>query len=148
MNGYDVHPGVARGRPGRLIQGYHTSASTLNTDPRLPQGGFADLREVHSWNKGFASNPANSALRELAREIDRAVKFMEAAGADFDELKRVEFYTSHEALLMDYERPMTRIDSRNGTRYDARALPVDRRAHPGSTAPTSILLAAVATRSA
>ncbi|MGV3713428.1 3-deoxy-7-phosphoheptulonate synthase, partial [Pseudolysinimonas sp.] len=51
----------------------------------------------------------------LAKEIDRAVRFMEAAGADFDELRRVEFYTSHEGLLMDYERPMTRIDSRNGT---------------------------------
>jgi len=52
---------------------------------------------------------------QMAHDIDKAIKFMEAAGADFDELKRVEFYTSHESLLMDYERPMTRIDSRNGT---------------------------------
>jgi 3-deoxy-7-phosphoheptulonate synthase len=51
----------------------------------------------------------------MARDIDRAIKFMEAAGADFDELKRVEFFTAHEGLLMDYERPMTRIDSRTGT---------------------------------
>ncbi|MEY2900811.1 MAG: hypothetical protein RL247_977, partial [Actinomycetota bacterium] len=81
------------------------------------QGGFADLRMVHSWNRGFASNPANARYEGLAKEIDRAVKFMEAAGADFDELKRVEFYASHEGLLMEYERALTRIDSRTGLPY-------------------------------
>ncbi|MDO8899388.1 MAG: 3-deoxy-7-phosphoheptulonate synthase, partial [Bacteroidales bacterium] len=79
------------------------------------------LRMVHSWNRGFAANPANQRYEGLAREIDRAVKFMEAAGADFDELKRVEFYSSHEGLLMEYERPMTRIDSRTGTPYNTSA---------------------------
>jgi 3-deoxy-7-phosphoheptulonate synthase len=72
---------------------------------------------VHSWNRGFAENPANVRYEGLAKEIDRAVRFMEAAGADFDELKRVEFYASHEGLLMDYERPLTRIDSRTGLPY-------------------------------
>jgi len=115
VNGYPFTPESRQADPRRLIQGYHTSASTLNLIRAFTQGGFADLREVHSWNKGFAANPANQRYASLASEIDRAVKFMEAAGADFDELKRVEFYTSHEGLLMDYERPMTRIDSRNGT---------------------------------
>ena len=115
VNGYPFTPESREADPRRLIQGYHTSASTLNLIRAFTQGGFADLREVHSWNKGFATNPANKRYASLASEIDRAVKFMEAAGADFDELKRVEFYTSHEGLLMDYERPMTRIDSRNGT---------------------------------
>ncbi|HEY4225989.1 MAG TPA: 3-deoxy-7-phosphoheptulonate synthase class II [Pseudolysinimonas sp.] len=115
VNGYPFTPESRQADPHRLIQGYHTSASTLNLIRAFTQGGFADLREVHSWNKGFATNPANQRYASLASEIDRAVKFMEAAGADFDELKRVEFYTSHEGLLMDYERPMTRIDSRNGT---------------------------------
>jgi 3-deoxy-7-phosphoheptulonate synthase len=115
VNGYPFTPESRQADPRRLIQGYHTSASTLNLIRAFTQGGFADLREVHSWNKGFATNPANQRYSSLAAEIDRAVKFMEAAGADFDELKRVEFYTSHEGLLMDYERPMTRIDSRNGT---------------------------------
>jgi len=115
VNGYPFTPESRQADPRRLIQGYHTSASTLNLIRAFTQGGFADLREVHSWNKGFATNPANQRYASLASEIDRAVKFMEAAGADFDELKRVEFYTSHEGLLMDYERPMTRIDSRNGT---------------------------------
>jgi len=115
VNGYPFTAESRQADPRRLIQGYHTSASTLNLIRAFTQGGFADLREVHSWNKGFATNPANQRYASLASEIDRAVKFMEAAGADFDELKRVEFYTSHEGLLMDYERPMTRIDSRNGT---------------------------------
>jgi 3-deoxy-7-phosphoheptulonate synthase len=115
VNGYPFTAESRQADPRRLVQGYHTSASTLNLIRAFTQGGFADLREVHSWNRGFATNPANQRYASLASEIDRAVKFMEAAGADFDELKRVEFYTSHEGLLMDYERPMTRIDSRNGT---------------------------------
>ncbi len=115
VNGYDFTPESRAADPRRLVQGYHTAVSTLNLIRAFTQGGFADLRQVHSWNKGFATNPANQRYEGLAKEIDRAVKFMEAAGADFDELRRVEFYTSHEGLLMDYERPMTRIDSRNGT---------------------------------
>jgi 3-deoxy-7-phosphoheptulonate synthase len=115
VNGYDFTPESREADPRRLVQGYHTAASTLNLIRAFTQGGFADLRQVHSWNRGFASNPANHRYEKLAGEIDKAIRFMEAAGADFDELKRVEFYSSHEGLLMDYERPMTRIDSRNGT---------------------------------
>ncbi|MFF1573039.1 class II 3-deoxy-7-phosphoheptulonate synthase [Leifsonia sp. NPDC058292] len=121
VNGYDFTPESRQADPRRLVQGYHTAASTLNLIRAFTQGGFADLRQVHSWNRGFAANPANQRYEGLAREIDRAIKFMEAAGADFDELKRVEFYSSHEGLLMDYERPMTRIDSRTGTPYDTSA---------------------------
>jgi len=121
VNGYDFTPESREADPARLVKGYHTSASTLNLIRAFTQGGFADLRMVHSWNKGFASNPANQRYEGLASEIDRAIRFMEAAGADFDELKRVEFYSSHEGLLMDYERPMTRIDSRTGTPYNTSA---------------------------
>ena len=115
VNGYEFTPESRQADPRRIVQGYHTAASTLNLIRAFTQGGFADLRQVHQWNRGFAQNPANQRYEGLAKEIDRAIKFMEAAGADFDELRRVEFYTSHEGLLMDYERPMTRIDSRNGT---------------------------------
>ena len=115
VNGYDFTPESRAADPRRLVQGYHTAASTLNLVRAFTQGGFADLRQVHSWNQGFARNPANARYELMARDIDRAIKFMEAAGADFDELKRVEFYTAHEGLLMDYERPMTRIDSRTGS---------------------------------
>ncbi|MBN9212269.1 MAG: 3-deoxy-7-phosphoheptulonate synthase [Microbacterium sp. 71-36] len=118
VNGYDFTEESRKADPARLLKGYHTAASTLNLIRAFTQGGFADLREVHSWNKGFAANPANQAYESMAAEIDRAIKFMEAAGADFDELTRVEFYTGHEGLLMDYERPMTRIDSRTGLAYN------------------------------
>jgi 3-deoxy-7-phosphoheptulonate synthase len=121
VNGYDFTPESRTADPARLVKGYHTSASTLNLIRAFTQGGFADLREVHSWNKGFAANPVNHRYEGLARDIDRAIKFMEAAGADFDQLRGVEFYSSHEALLMDYERPMTRIDSRTGTPYNTSA---------------------------
>lgn len=121
VNGYDFTPESRAADPRRIIQGYHTAASTLNLIRAFTQGGFADLREVHSWNKGFAENPANKRYEQLAKEIDRAIKFMAAAGADFDELKRVEFYSSHEGLLMDYERPLTRIDSRTGYPYNTSA---------------------------
>ncbi|MBC7518290.1 MAG: 3-deoxy-7-phosphoheptulonate synthase class II [Microbacteriaceae bacterium] len=122
VNGFDFTPESRTADPQRLVKAYHTSASTLNLVRAFTQGGFADLREVHSWNRGFARNPANARYELLARDIDRAIRFMEAAGADFDELKRVEFYTAHEGLLMDYERPMTRIDSRTG-------MPVNTSAH-------------------
>jgi 3-deoxy-7-phosphoheptulonate synthase len=117
VNGYEFTPEARTPDPERMLKGYHTAASTLNLIRAFTQGGFADLRMVHSWNRGFAENPANSRYEGLAKEIDRAVRFMEAAGADFDELKRVEFYASHEGLLMDYERPLTRIDSRTGLPY-------------------------------
>ena len=117
VNGYYFTEESRTPNPARMLQGYHTAASTLNLIRAFTQGGFADLRMVHSWNRGFAENPANARYEGLAKEIDRAIRFMEAAGADFDELKRVEFYASHEGLLMDYERPLTRIDSRTGTPY-------------------------------
>ena len=118
VNGYDFTPESRGADPRRLVQGYHTSAATLNLIRAFTQGGFADLRQVHAWNRGFAENPQNHRYEQLAREIDRAIKFMIACGADFGELRRTEFFTAHEALLMDYERPLTRIDSRTGMPYD------------------------------
>ncbi|GAA1339877.1 class II 3-deoxy-7-phosphoheptulonate synthase [Arthrobacter roseus] len=118
VNGYDFSPESRRHDPSRLVRAYHTSASTLNLIRAFTQGGFADLRLVHHWNQGFMANPAHSRYESTAREIDRAVKFMEACGADFEALKRVEFFASHEALLLDYERALTRIDSRTGLPYD------------------------------
>jgi len=104
--------------PQRLVEAYHVSASTLNLIRAFTTGGFADLRRVHEWNKGFTANPAYSRYEQMASEIDRAVRFMGAAGGDFDALRTVEFFSSHEALLLDYERALTRIDSRTGLPYD------------------------------
>ena len=117
VNGYEFTPVSRATDPNRMVRAYHTSASTLNLIRAFTTGGFADLRSVHDWNKGFTDNPANFRYEQLAAEIDRAIKFMDACGADFNALKATEFYVSHEALLFDYERPMTRIDSRTGNPY-------------------------------
>jgi 3-deoxy-7-phosphoheptulonate synthase len=79
------------------------------------------MRRVHEWNRGFLANPAYARYEALATEIDRAIRFMAAAGADFDGLRTVEFFASHEALLLDYERALTRFDSRTGLPYDCSA---------------------------
>ncbi|QYM76406.1 class II 3-deoxy-7-phosphoheptulonate synthase [Leucobacter luti] len=118
VNGYDFTPESREVDPERLVRGYHVSASTLNLIRAFTQGGFADLRLVHEWNKGFVSNPANQRYESLAAEIDRALKFMDACGVDHAALAQTEFYVSHEALLLDYERPLTRVDSRTGDLYD------------------------------
>ena len=118
VNGYDFTLESRTADPQRLLRAYETSSSTLNLIRAFTKGGFADLRSVHEWNRGFANNPVNARYLSLAKEIDRAIKFMAACGADFEELRTTEFFVSHEALLFDYERPMTRIDSRTGAPYD------------------------------
>ncbi|QIM17392.1 3-deoxy-7-phosphoheptulonate synthase class II [Leucobacter insecticola] len=117
VNGYDFTEESRAVNPERLIEGYHVSASTLNLIRAFTQGGFADLRQVHEWNKGFVGTPANHRYESLAAEIDRALKFMDACGVDHTALTQTEFYVSHEALLLDYERPLIRIDSRTGLPY-------------------------------
>ncbi len=89
--------------PRRLLKAYNTASATLNLIRAFTTGGFADLRQVHEWNRGFAGSAANSRYEALAAEIDRAMAFMDACGADFDALRTVEFFASHEALLLDYE---------------------------------------------
>ncbi|TDE88953.1 3-deoxy-7-phosphoheptulonate synthase class II [Occultella glacieicola] len=107
--------------PRRLLDAYHNSATTLNLIRAFTQGGFADLRRVHEWNRGFMANRAYAQYDTFAAEIDRAIRFMHAAGADFEALRTVDFFSSHEGLLLDYERPLTRIDSRTGLPYDCSA---------------------------
>lgn len=107
--------------PQRLLKAYHTSSSTLNLIRAFTKGGFADLRQVHEWNRGFISSPANARYEVMARDIDRAMKFMAACGADADPIRTVDFYSSHEGLLLDYERALTRIDSRTGSPYNVSA---------------------------
>lgn len=117
VNGFDFTEESRVHDPRRMVRGYHTSASTLNLIRAFTTGGFADLRLVHAWNMGFTTNPAHARYESLAREIDRAVKFMDACGADFDALRTTEFYSGHEALLLDYERALSRIDSRTHLPY-------------------------------
>jgi 3-deoxy-7-phosphoheptulonate synthase len=117
VNGYEFTEESRRNDAKRLMQAYHTSSSTLNLIRAFTTGGFADLRQVHAWNKGFTVNPANKKYESIAGDIDRAMRFMEACGVDSAELRATEFFVSHEGLLFDYERPMTRIDSRTDTPY-------------------------------
>ncbi len=105
--------------PQRLVRSYHTASATLNLVRAFTQGGYADLRQVHAWNQDFvAETPAGDRYEKVAGEIDRALSFMAACGADPEEFRRVEFYAGHEALVLDYEKAMTRIDSRTGDLYD------------------------------
>lgn len=121
VNGFAFTPEARTPDPRRLVRAYHTAASTLNLIRAFTSGGFADLRQVHEWNRGFVGNTAKARYEELAGEIDRAMAFMAACGADFDNLRTVEFFSSHEALLLDYERALTRIDSRTQLPYDVSA---------------------------
>ncbi|MCI9887821.1 3-deoxy-7-phosphoheptulonate synthase class II [Micrococcales bacterium 31B] len=118
VNGFEFTAESRVPDPARLLKMYHTSSATLNLLRAFTTGGFADLRLVHDWNKGFVANPANAQYESLAREVDRAIRFMDAVGANFEEMRTVEFYSSHEALLLEYEEALTRIDSRTGDPYD------------------------------
>ena len=119
VNGLDFDPASRAHDPMRLVQTYHASAAALNLVRAFTQGGYADLRQVHSWNQDFVgeSTPGKR-YEQMAAEIDRALAFMAACGADPDEFRRADVYASHEALLLDYEKPLTRIDSRTGNLYD------------------------------
>jgi 3-deoxy-7-phosphoheptulonate synthase len=108
--------------PQRLVKVYHTSAATLNLVRAFTQGGFADLRQVHEWNKGFIRDSSVGERYEgMAKEIGRALEFMRSAGVDPAAFKSVDFFASHEALIMEYEKALTRIDSRTQLPYDVSA---------------------------
>ncbi len=111
--------------PNRLLQAYHQSASTLNLLRAFTKGGFADLNRVHAWNQEFvASSNEGRRYNQLADDIDRTLRFMHACGIDTREtpnLHEVDFYTSHEALLLGYEEALTRQDSLTGGWYDCSA---------------------------
>ena len=108
--------------PQRLVDVYNTSAATLNLVRAFTQGGFADLRRVHEWNKGFIRDSSvGDRYDAMAKEIDRALSFMKSAGVDPESFKSVDFYSSHEALILEYEKSLTRIDSRTGDPYDVSA---------------------------
>jgi 3-deoxy-7-phosphoheptulonate synthase len=111
--------------PHRLVEAYHQSAATLNLLRAFTKGGFADLHRVHQWTQEFVrTSPEAQRYEQLADEIDRALRFMKACGLDPDSvpvLHEVDFYTSHEALILGYEEALTRQDSLTGDWYDCSA---------------------------
>ena len=119
VNGLDFTEESRTPDPQRLVKVYNTSAATLNLVRAFTQGGFADLRRVHEWNKGFIKDSTfGEKYEQVANEIGRALSFMESAGVDPNEFKAVDFYASHEALIIEYEKALTRIDSRTELPYD------------------------------
>jgi 3-deoxy-7-phosphoheptulonate synthase len=107
--------------PRRMVRAYANSAAALNLIRSLATGGYADLTAVHDWNKDFVKqSPAGLRYEVLARDIDRALAFMRACGLDLQEMPQthgVELYASHEALLLEYERALTRLDDATGAAY-------------------------------
>ena len=111
--------------PARLVQMYHQSAATLNLLRAFTRGGFADLEKVHLWNQEFvAASSEGRRYEALANEITRALRFLSACGIDVRNdpvFHTVDFWTSHEALLLGYEEALTRQDSLTGDWYDCSA---------------------------
>lgn len=111
--------------PKRMVAAYHQSAQTLNLLRAFTKGGFADLTQVHAWNLQFvAGSPQGRRYEIIARGIDSALRFMSACGIDLSNsapLHQVDFWTSHEALLLGYEEALTRRDSLTGDWYDCSA---------------------------
>ncbi|HET6909989.1 MAG TPA: 3-deoxy-7-phosphoheptulonate synthase class II [Mycobacteriales bacterium] len=108
--------------PRRMLRAYAASAMTLNLVRAYTRGGLADLRAVHDWNRDFVRrSPAGQRYERVARDIDRALAFMRACGIDLEReqaMHGVEFFASHEALLLDYESPLTRYDDERQSSYD------------------------------
>jgi 3-deoxy-7-phosphoheptulonate synthase len=111
--------------PERLVTAYNQAAATLNLVRAFTKGGFADLNRVHAWNQEFVASSAQGQRFEvIADEIDRAMRFMRACGIDLEvehALHQVDFYTSHESLILGYEEALTRQDSLTDEWYDCSA---------------------------
>ena len=119
VNGFPFTPESRVPDPQRLVQVYNSSAATLNLCRAFLQGGYADLRQMHAWNTDFVrTSPVGAVYEKVAAEIERALDFMRAIGAESEQLHRVDFHSSHEALILEYEHALTRIDSRTGLPYD------------------------------
>jgi 3-deoxy-7-phosphoheptulonate synthase len=111
--------------PERLMRAYGQSAATLNLLRAFAGGGYADLHNIHRWTLGFvADSPQGARYSQLAEKISESLAFMSAIGVtpeSHPDLSRVEFFTSHEALLLGFEEAMTRVDSTSGDWYDTSA---------------------------
>jgi len=103
--------------PERMLRAYTQAAASLNLLRAFSQGGFADIHRVHAWTLGFTESDEAEKYRDLANRISDALDFVTAAGVNgenSDKLSRVDFYTSHEALLLEYEEALCRVDSTTG----------------------------------
>jgi len=117
INELDFTPEARIPDPAKMLQAYTQAAATLNLVRAFSQGGYADVHKVHAWTLGFTQGDKAARYRDLADRISDTLDFMRAAGVDSDRahtLQTVDFYTSHEALLLEYEEAMCRVDSTSG----------------------------------
>ena len=125
INGMEFTPEARMPQPERMIRAYNQSASTLNLIRAFAQGGYADLHRVHIWNLSFvADSPQGHRYRDLAGRLDEALAFMAACGLTSEttpQIRETSFFTSHEALLLNYEEALARVDSTTGDWYDTSA---------------------------
>ena len=125
INDIEFNANKRKPQPSRMLTAYSQAASTLNLLRAFADGGYADLRHVQSWNMGFVkSGPQGERYRYLAEEIQKSLNFMDALGISSEnppQLRTVQYYTSHEALLLPYEEALTRVDSTSGMIYNTSA---------------------------
>lgn len=121
VNSYEFTAQARQPDPHRLLDMYTRSGTSLNLIRAFTQGGYADLHHVLDWNRGFTENPSYAKYENLAAQISRAIAFMDASGVNCEEIRTVDFYSAHEALLLEYESAMMRIDSRTGGLYNTSA---------------------------
>ncbi len=125
INGMDFESKARVPDPERMLKAYGQAAATLNLLRAFAGGGYADLHHVARWNLDFvADSPASKRYHAIAEQISEALDFMEACGVgpnSVASMRTVNFYTSHEALLLPYEEALTRIDSTTGEWYDTSA---------------------------
>ena len=125
INGIEPAPAIREPDPERMITAYNQSAATLNLLRAFAQGGYADLHRVHQWTQGFLlQSPQGERYQDLTNRIAEALNFMGACGLTADlvpQIRETSFYTSHEALLLNYEEVLTRTDSTSGDIYDCSA---------------------------
>ena len=125
VNGMAFEPSERSPDPERLLKAYGQSAATLNLLRAFAGGGYADLYNIHRWTLGFVQDsPQGARYHELSEKISESLAFMSAIGITPEsqpDLRRVEFFTSHEALLLGFEEAMTRVDSTSGDWYDTSA---------------------------
>ncbi len=117
INGFDFTADARSPDPERMLQAYLQAAATLNLLRAFSTGGYADVHKVHAWTLGFTGAPEAEKYREIANRISDTLDFIEAAGVRGEAahtLQTVEFYTSHESLLLEYEEALTRVDSTSG----------------------------------
>jgi len=117
INELDFTPEARSPDPERMLHAYTQAAATLNLLRAFSTGGYADVHQVHQWTLGFAEGEKAERYREMAGRISDTLDFMKAAGIDSDNaptLQSVEFYTSHEGLLLEYEEALCRLDSTSG----------------------------------